>query len=157
MSVIEGNVVKFPYSVSRRAHYRTPRSSKNGTPEERAARVRAMQGPPARIVPLASQEPAIDRRKLRGSPLREKITSISFAATIVRLMYTADLKREDLPSDAAGWLEELRNGATTARYVADELDKPAARLTRTQTDLPANLPQDTLGQTVLNQIADGDR
>jgi hypothetical protein len=29
------NVVKFPYSVSRRAHARKPRASKNGTPEER--------------------------------------------------------------------------------------------------------------------------
>jgi hypothetical protein len=71
------NVVKFSYSISRRAHSRKPRSSKNGTPDERAARVAAMQGPPARIVPLAPQEPPIDRRKLRGSPLREKITSIS--------------------------------------------------------------------------------
>jgi hypothetical protein len=31
-------VVKFPYSVSRRAHSRKPRRSKNGTPEERAAK-----------------------------------------------------------------------------------------------------------------------
>jgi hypothetical protein len=31
------NVVKFPFSVSRRAHARKPRASKNGTPEERAA------------------------------------------------------------------------------------------------------------------------
>jgi hypothetical protein len=33
------SVVKFPYSVSRRAHYRRPRTSKNGTPEERTAMV----------------------------------------------------------------------------------------------------------------------
>jgi hypothetical protein len=31
-------IVKFPYSVSRRAHARKPRGSKNGTPEERVAR-----------------------------------------------------------------------------------------------------------------------
>jgi hypothetical protein len=31
------NVVKFPFSVSRRAHARLPRASKNGTPEEREA------------------------------------------------------------------------------------------------------------------------
>jgi hypothetical protein len=30
------NVVKFPYSVSRKVHARKPRASKNGTPEERA-------------------------------------------------------------------------------------------------------------------------
>jgi hypothetical protein len=31
------NVVKFPYSVSRKAYARKPRNSINGTPEERAA------------------------------------------------------------------------------------------------------------------------
>lgn len=30
------NIIKFPYSVSRRAHSRKPRRSKNGTPEQRA-------------------------------------------------------------------------------------------------------------------------
>jgi hypothetical protein len=35
------NVVKFPYSVSRRAHSRKPRASINGTPEERAAKAAA--------------------------------------------------------------------------------------------------------------------
>jgi hypothetical protein len=30
------NVVKFPFSVSRRAHARKPRTSENGTPKERA-------------------------------------------------------------------------------------------------------------------------
>jgi hypothetical protein len=43
-------------------------------------------------------------------------------------MCTADLKGEDLPPDTAGWREELRTGAATARYVADELDKAAERL-----------------------------
>jgi len=32
------NVVKFPYIASRRVHSRKPRVSKNGTPEERAAK-----------------------------------------------------------------------------------------------------------------------
>jgi hypothetical protein len=129
------NVVKFPYSASRRVHSQKPRRSKNGTPEERAAKAAATQSPPASIVPLSSrnqspQEATIDRRKLRGSPLREKISSISFAATIVGKMYTADLRGEDLPSDTAGWREDLRTGAATARYVADELDKAAERLQR---------------------------
>ncbi|KRR22624.1 hypothetical protein CQ14_30930 [Bradyrhizobium lablabi] len=38
---MESNVVKFPYSVSRRVHSRKPRRSKNGTPEERAAKAAA--------------------------------------------------------------------------------------------------------------------
>ena len=125
------NVVKFPYSASRRVHSQKPRRSKNGSPEERAAKAAAT----ASIVPLsvrnqAPAEPTIDRRKLRGSPLRDKIPSISFAATIVGKMCTADLKGEGLPSDTAGWREELRTGAATARYVADELDKAAERLQR---------------------------
>jgi hypothetical protein len=129
------NVVKFPYSASRRVHSQKPRRSKNGTPEERAAKAAATQSPPASIALLSArnqspQEPTIDRRKLRSSPLREKISSISFAATIVGKMCTADLRGEDLPSDTAGWREELRTGAATARYVADELDKAAERLQR---------------------------
>jgi hypothetical protein len=129
------NVVKFPYSASRRVHSQKPRRSKNGSPEERVAKAAATQPPSASIVPLSArnqspEEPAIDRRKLRGSPLRDKIPSISFAATIVGKMCTADLKGEDLPPDTAGWREELRTGAATARYVADELDKAAERLQR---------------------------
>jgi hypothetical protein len=44
------NVIKFPYSVSRRAHSRKPRRSKNGTPEERAAKAAGAgaNGPPRR-------------------------------------------------------------------------------------------------------------
>lgn len=96
------NIVKFPYSASRRVQSQKPRRSKNGTPEERAAKAAATQSPPASIVPLSArnqspQAPTIDRRKLRGSPLRDKIPSISFAATIVGKMCAADPKGEDLP------------------------------------------------------------
>jgi hypothetical protein len=121
------NVVKFPYSASRRVHSKKPRKSKNGTPEERAAKVAATETSPADVVEMS---PQIDRRKLRSSPLREKIPSISFAATIVGKMCTADLRGEGLPPDTAGWREELRTGAAAARYVADELDKAAERLQR---------------------------
>jgi hypothetical protein len=38
------NVIKFPFSVSRRAHARKPRWSKNGTPEERAAQTDSERG-----------------------------------------------------------------------------------------------------------------
>ena len=47
------NVVKFPYSASRRVHSQKPRRSKNGTPEERAAKAAATQSPRASIVPLS--------------------------------------------------------------------------------------------------------
>jgi hypothetical protein len=45
-------VVKFPYDASRRVHSRKPRRSKNGTPEERAAKAAAMQRPGAAVVDL---------------------------------------------------------------------------------------------------------
>ena len=59
-------------------------------------------------------------------------------------MRTADLKEEPLPRDAAGWLCALRKGATTARYVADELDKVAERLEAVQVHLPADLRDRTI-------------
>ena len=41
MKARSSNVVKFPYDASRRVHARKPRGSKNGTPEERAAKAAA--------------------------------------------------------------------------------------------------------------------
>jgi hypothetical protein len=93
---------------------REPRKSKNGTPEERAAKAAAEQGPPAAIVALSivpDAEPAIDGRKLRGSPLRDCIGTISFGAAVVGKMHTAGLKGEPLevipPEIRQGWLELL--------------------------------------------------
>jgi hypothetical protein len=43
------NIVKFPYSASRCIHSRKPRTSKNGTPEERAAKVAAKSTPAAAV------------------------------------------------------------------------------------------------------------
>ena len=67
-----------------------------------------------------------------------------------------------LPQHMAGWLEELRTGAATARYVADELDKVIVGVERHQAkfatcEFPQNLAVTELGQCVLNQIADGDQ
>jgi hypothetical protein len=38
------NIVKFPYDACRRVHSRKQRRSKNGTPEERAAKAQAASG-----------------------------------------------------------------------------------------------------------------
>lgn len=46
------SVVKFPYDASRRAHARKPRRSKNGTPEERAARATAEIVTPASVLEM---------------------------------------------------------------------------------------------------------
>lgn len=53
----------------------------------------------------------IDRRKPRGSPLRDCIGAISFGATVVGTMHTAGLKSEPLaavrPEIKNEWLETL--------------------------------------------------
>src|SRR5258705_12960992 len=92
-------IVKFPYSASRRVHSKKPRRSKNGTPEERAALAASMQSALADVVllsdrPAAPEEPAIDRRKLRGNPGRDHVATISFGATVCGKLYTMDLRGE---------------------------------------------------------------
>lgn len=105
-----------------------PRWSKNGTPEERAAKAAGGEVRSSHAEPASDR---IDRRKLRGSPLREKVGPISFAVTVVGKMYTADLREEPLDLEEAareGWLQTLHTGSAAARFVADELDKAADRL-----------------------------
>jgi hypothetical protein len=181
------NVVKFPYDACRRVHSKKPRRSKNGTPEERAAKAGAAQGAPAAVVELDRNE-TIDRRKLRGNPLRETYALISPAVTIIGKIYTAKLRQDDWWDTAMteNWLQTLEAGATAARHVADDLDKRAQsirltakydalpleekrvvsaevdRLLREQaqsetSDFPVNLPHDTLGQSVLNLATERDQ
>jgi hypothetical protein len=165
------NVVKFPYNACRRVHSRKPRRSFNGTPEERAAKAAeaAAKMPLASVVDLSGHEARsreeVDRRKLRSSPLREKVGPISFAVTVVGKVATADLRDEPLDfatAESEGWLQSLQAGAAAARFVADELDKTAERLTRTQgksevSDLPVKLPVPDLGQPVLNLATERDQ
>ena len=109
------NVVKFPYSVSRRAHSQKPRKSKNGTPEERAAKAAALEIAPADVVSMsrfrAEAHSEIDRRKLRGSPLRDCVAAISFGATVVGKIHTAGMKGEPIAAVQSEvrneWLETL--------------------------------------------------
>ena len=96
-------IFKFPYNAQRRLHSRRPRRSKNGTPEGRAAKAAANLPPAAAVVPLPVQvveapheKEGIDRRKLRGSPLRDQCAAISFGATVVGTIHTAGLKGEPL-------------------------------------------------------------
>src|SRR5216684_3690241 len=101
---VDSNIVKFPYSASRRVYSRRPRTSKNGTPEA-AAVVEVEARPTAKR----------DRRTLRGNPLRFKFAPISPAVTIVGKMHTAALRDEHLsnlhPDIIQQWLGELRRAA----------------------------------------------
>jgi hypothetical protein len=163
---MSNNVVKFPYDASRRMHSRKPRRSKNGTPEERAAKAAALEATPADIVPMADvraqARSEVDGRKLRGSPLRDCIGTISFGATVVGKMHNAGLKGEPLatirPEIRKEWLETL-DGAVEAMCalgvgLAQAINTLKALESETS-DFPVNLPG--LGQTVLNLAAERDQ
>jgi hypothetical protein len=90
------NIVKFPYNACRRVHSRKPRISKNGTPEERAARANAVLSAnrvtAANVVQI-SRKPA----KPHTPPTTEK--TAEFMALV------AQLPESDLP-----WISDmLRN------------------------------------------------
>jgi hypothetical protein len=155
------NVVKFPYSASRRVHSQKPRRSKNGTPEERAAKAAASLPTSADVVPMAdAREQArseVDGRKLRGSPLRDHVAVISFGATVVGRMHTAGLKGEPLagiqPEVRKEWLETLDRAMEALSAVAVGLTQAMNTLKALQSEtsyFPVNLPVLDLGQSVLN-------
>jgi hypothetical protein len=155
------NVVRFPYSASRRVHSQKPRRSKNGTPEERAARAAALFPTSADVVPMAdAREQArleVDGRKLRGSPLRDYIATVSFGATVVGKMHTAGLKGEPLaaiqPELRKEWLETLDRAFEALATVGAGLTQAMKTLKALQSetsDFPVNLPVPDLGQPVLN-------
>ena len=160
------NVVKFPYSAARRVHSQKPRRSKNGTPEERAAKAAALFPTSADVVPMAdAREQArseVDGRKLRGSPLRDYTAAISFGATVVGKMHTAGLKGEPLaaiqPEIRKEWLETLDDAvqalATVGTGLAQAMNTLKALQSETS-DFPVNLPG--LGQPVLNLATEHDQ
>jgi hypothetical protein len=97
----------------------------------------------------------VDGRKLRGSPLRDCIGTISFGATVVGKMHTAGLKGEPLaeiqPELREEWLETLGSAIRALGTVAVGLTQATMTLKALQSetsDFPVNLP--VLGQPVLN-------
>jgi hypothetical protein len=158
---MSNNVVKFPYSASRRVHSQKPRRSKNGTPEEREAKAAALETAPADVVPMADvraqARSEVDGRKLRGSPLRDCIGTISFGATVVGRMHTAGLKGEPLatiqPEIRKEWLETLDRSVDALAIIGVGLTQAMKTLKALQSetsDFPLNLPVPDLGQSVLN-------
>jgi hypothetical protein len=155
------NVVKFPYDACRRVHSRKPRRSKNGSPEERAAKAAASETAPADVVPMshvrALARSEVDGRKLRGSPLRDCIGTISFGATVVGKMHTAGLKGEPLAAIQSEirkeWLETLDRAFEALATVGVGLTQATNALKALQSetsDFPVKLPVPDLGQSVLN-------
>jgi hypothetical protein len=164
--IMTSNVVKFPYSASRRIYSQKPRRSKNGTPEERGAKAAALETSPAGVVLMSDvREQArseVDGRKLRGSPLRDYVAAISFGATVVGKMHTAGLKGEPLAEIQSEireeWLEDLRRALEALSAVDTGLVQAIKTLKALQSetsDFPVNLPD--LGQPVLNLATEHDQ
>jgi phage gp16-like protein len=108
-------IYKFPFSVSRRAYARKARaSSKNGTPEERAAKA------------VLSKKSEV--RTQRSNPLRAKIVTVSRAATIAGMVnyHSRDLSRIGPLGERHS--RELRSAAKEARYLASDFERAAEQL-----------------------------
>ena len=161
---MSGTVVKFPFTASRRVYSKQPRRSKNGTPEERAAKAGPLKAPADVVLMSDVREEArleVDGRKLRRSPLRDYIATVSFGATVVGKMHTAGLKGQPLaafqPEIRTEWLEALGlaieaveavgMGLVEARHILKALQSETS-------DFPVNLPVPVLGQSVLNLAAE---
>jgi hypothetical protein len=165
---MDSNIVKFPFAVSRRAFARKPRTSMNGTPEERAAKAAALEATPADVVSMsrvrAQAHSEVDRRTLRGSPLRDCIGAISFGATVVGKMHTAGLRGEPLAAVQTEirkeWLETLDRAigalATVGVGLAQAMQTLKALQSETS-DFPVILPVPDLGQPVLNLATEHDQ
>ena len=125
-------IFKFPYSASRRFFSKQPRRSKNGTPEERAAKAAALLPAPADVVSMslarAEARSKVDGRKLRGSPLRDCAAVVSFGATVVGKMHTAGLKGEPLAVGFEKAMEALRALEAETYPVAPDLGQPVLNL-----------------------------
>jgi hypothetical protein len=114
-------IFKFPYDASRRVYSRRPRTSKNGTPEERATARPAVQ-------------PGHDRKPNHegNTPLRAPFTAVSRTVTLVgKIIYRRHRFDPDKLCEGvrAGFLADLRDGASKARYIADQADMAIEYLT----------------------------
>jgi hypothetical protein len=104
----------------------------------------------------------VDGRKLRGSPLRDCIGTISFGATVVGKMHTAGMKGEPLaaipPEIREEWIETLDRAieamGTVGVGLAQAINTLKALESETS-DFPVNLP--VLGQPVLNLATEHDQ
>lgn len=160
-------IIKFPYDACRRVHSRKPRRSKNGTPEERAAKAAAAAPytAPADVVAIShvrtEARSEVDGRKLRGSPLRDCIGDISFGATVVGKMHTAGLKGIPLatiePEIRREWLTTLDVAFEALATLSVGLSQAIITLRALQSEtsgFPVKLPVSGSGQPVLNLVTE---
>src|ERR1700676_3358772 len=96
-------VVKFPYSSSRRVHSKKPRRSKNGTPEERAAKEAkaAATSTPATVIEISRRS---DNQRL-AKAVKDGPTFVEFIQTL-RAYFVQEFARGKDVDQIFGGLEE---------------------------------------------------
>ena len=104
-------IVKFPYSASRRVHSHRPRTSKNGTPEERAARAASAKPEPAIVTDISGRSGDNERaaKATKAAP-----TIVEFAQTL-RAYFQQELARGLTIDRIFDDLEETWKRAENAR------------------------------------------
>jgi hypothetical protein len=137
--IMTSNVVKFPYSASRRVHSKKPRRSKNGTPKEREAKAAAMQRPAGAVIDLNDRS---------GRPAKENDNSYSGFLRSFRAYFVDAFSRgltvDQIFDDLEGTLRADRSFQKRRRQ--SEVS-----------DFPVNLPVPDLGQPVLNLATERDQ
>jgi hypothetical protein len=103
----------------------------------------------------------VDRRKLRGSSLRNCIGTISFGAIVVEKMHTAGSKSEPLASIQSQirkeLLETLDSAFEARATIGLGLTSAMKTLNASQRDFPVNLPVIDLRRPVLNLATERDQ
>jgi hypothetical protein len=140
---MSAEIVKLPYDISRRLHSRKPRRSKNGTPEERAAKAAATQQPGASVIALSNRA---------DKPGKQPDDSFSGFLVSFRTYFEAAFAR-GLTVDQI--FDELE---ATHRTAEEAKKRFLARRDQSETsDFPLNLPVPDLGQSVLNLVPGRDQ
>ena len=124
-------VVKFPYSSSRRVHSKKPRRSKNGTPEERAAKEAkaAATSTPATVIEISRRS---DNQRL-AKAVKDGPTFVEFIQTL-RAYFVQEFARGKDVDQIFGGLEESYRRADEAKQRFRE------RRASETSDFPVNLP-----------------
>jgi hypothetical protein len=100
------NVIKFPYDVSRRVHSKKPRRSKNGTPEERAAKeaaeAAAMPRAAANVVTLSRDQLTpliVDRvERIVAKYNQLELENKAIVSDLIRALVDRRVGNKDTPS-----------------------------------------------------------
>jgi hypothetical protein len=133
-------IFKFPYDTSRRVHSRKPRRSKNGTPEERAAKEAAIQRPAGAVIDLSGRS---------GSPAKESDCSYSEFLRSFRAYFEDALAR--------GLTVDQIFDSLEGTYLRADRALQSRRQQSETSDFPVNLPVPGLGQPVLNLATERDQ